>query len=253
MRKITKKKGFRMMQLYQFAISHFCEKARWALDYKKADYELVNLLPGFHGKTIRRIAPRTSVPVLRNGDKIIQGSADIISYLDEQIEEFPLTPATPSDRSAALEWEKYLDKELGVNIRLICYHYLLQQKKLLVPMLCYGTAWYNSLLINVGFGKFEKLMRKYMKINAESVEVAKAQVDEAVARINSHLADQQFLVGQNFSRADLTAAALMAPLAQPPEYQGPLPAYIPAELAEYQQTLMAKTQWVLDNYREFRS
>ena len=37
-----------MIELYQFPLSHFCEKARWALDYKSIAYRPVNLLPGFH-------------------------------------------------------------------------------------------------------------------------------------------------------------------------------------------------------------
>ena len=43
------------LKLYQFAISHYCEKIRWALDYKGLNYETVNLLPGQHVKTIRKL------------------------------------------------------------------------------------------------------------------------------------------------------------------------------------------------------
>jgi Glutathione S-transferase, N-terminal domain len=32
--------GITMIQLYQFPFSHFCEKARWALDYKSIAYGL---------------------------------------------------------------------------------------------------------------------------------------------------------------------------------------------------------------------
>ena len=34
--------------LYQFPISHYCEKVRWAMDYKKLEYKAKNLLPGLH-------------------------------------------------------------------------------------------------------------------------------------------------------------------------------------------------------------
>jgi glutathione S-transferase len=37
-----------MITLYQFQFSHFCEKARWALDYKDLPYTCKNLLPGLH-------------------------------------------------------------------------------------------------------------------------------------------------------------------------------------------------------------
>jgi len=53
-----------MLTLYQFPISHYCEKARWALDYKKLDYRKVNLLPGPHMKKTKKLSGKTQVPVL---------------------------------------------------------------------------------------------------------------------------------------------------------------------------------------------
>ena len=37
-----------MIELYQFPISHFCEKIRWTLDYKGLSHKTRNLLPGLH-------------------------------------------------------------------------------------------------------------------------------------------------------------------------------------------------------------
>ena len=89
-----------MLTLYQFPISHYCEKVRWALDYKGLDYTSKNLLPGIHLIVIKKIAQRSSVPVLVDGEKIIQNSADIIDHLDRS---YPGKPLTPAD--AALEQE----------------------------------------------------------------------------------------------------------------------------------------------------
>lgn len=58
-----------MIKLYQFAFSHFCEKARWALDYKSIPYTPVNLLPGLRIKPIRKLAPKTCMPVLVDGER----------------------------------------------------------------------------------------------------------------------------------------------------------------------------------------
>ena len=41
------------VKLYQFCISHYSEKVRWALDYKDIKYQPVNLLPGQHSRTIK--------------------------------------------------------------------------------------------------------------------------------------------------------------------------------------------------------
>jgi len=48
-----------MIALYQFPVSHYCEK-------------------------IRR-APDTCVPILDHDDRVIQGSDSIITYLDEPL------------------------------------------------------------------------------------------------------------------------------------------------------------------------
>ena len=50
--------------LYQFPISHYCEKVRWAMDYKGLDYKLKNLLPGLHLRTTKKIAAKSYVPIL---------------------------------------------------------------------------------------------------------------------------------------------------------------------------------------------
>ena len=53
------------MRLYTFNISHFAEKARWALDRTGIRYQERVLLPGPHIPTMRRLRQgATSVPAL---------------------------------------------------------------------------------------------------------------------------------------------------------------------------------------------
>jgi len=247
-----------MLELYQFAISHFCGKARWALDYKHIDYRVKNLMPGSHALKVKRIAPASSVPVLKHAVSksqvsVIQGSGEIISYLDKNFNEFSLTPENPEDRLAALQWENYLDREIGVHVRLVCYHYYLQHKQLIVPLLTYGTPWYNRYLLDIGFGRLEKIMRKYMNINAVTANKSKARITRAVDRVDKELATRKFLVGSQFSRADLTAAALLAPLLQPADYGDvPEPAWVPDELTAFTKNLEAKLGWANDFFHDYR-
>lgn len=69
-------------KLYQFSISHYCEKTRWNLDAKGLDYEIVELLPLWHRIILWRIGGGTTVPVLQDGDKVIADSTRIANYLD---------------------------------------------------------------------------------------------------------------------------------------------------------------------------
>ena len=51
-----------MLKLYQFPISHYCEKIRWALEFKNIDHEIKNLIPGLHLLKTKKLAPESSVP-----------------------------------------------------------------------------------------------------------------------------------------------------------------------------------------------
>ena len=50
--------------LHQFAYSHYNEKVRWALDYKKLPHDRINYLPGPHMGAIKKMTGQTSTPVL---------------------------------------------------------------------------------------------------------------------------------------------------------------------------------------------
>ncbi len=65
------------MKLLEFPRSHFCEKARWALDYKGIPFEAVAILPGFHRITVRKYARDSAVPVLLTDDGAVQGSSSL--------------------------------------------------------------------------------------------------------------------------------------------------------------------------------
>lgn len=118
-----------MIQLYQFPISHYCEKVRWALDFKGVEYQTINLLPGFHIKKIKQANPKSSVPVLIDGEETLQNSADIITYLDTKYPQNTLTPVNSEEKQQALDWERYLDENLGVRFDFVAIIFYLNTQK----------------------------------------------------------------------------------------------------------------------------
>ena len=69
--------------LYVFAISHYCEKARWALDFLGVDYRLRHLAPGPHVQAAKELgAPETGLPFLVHEGQVVQGSGAIIDWAD---------------------------------------------------------------------------------------------------------------------------------------------------------------------------
>ncbi len=70
------------MKLYEFAISHYCEKVRWALDYKGIVYESRVLAPGPSAPKIYWLSGAMTVPVIDDRGRCMNESADIIDYLE---------------------------------------------------------------------------------------------------------------------------------------------------------------------------
>ena len=102
-----------MFALYDFRFSHYSEKARWALDFKGIPYTPRHLLPGFHLRTARKLAPRSCLPILEADGAVIQDSTEIINFLEQTFPDPSLTPPDPKDARAAIEWEDYLDRKLA--------------------------------------------------------------------------------------------------------------------------------------------
>lgn len=241
-----------MITLYQFPISHFCEKARWALDYKNVPYKTKNLLPGPHVKQVMSFAKRSEVPVLRNGNDIVQHSNKIIDYLDEIFPENNLTPVDEEKRINALKWEAFVDKEVGPNIRTYFYHTLLEHPDLLIPLFTYKGPWYGKILMKFFFPTLRIKMKKMMRINDETAQQARINLKLAIDKINQHLSQHKYLAGNEFSRADLAAASLLAPLVQPKKYALPWPSPLPEELESTINEWHAELGWVSDMYDKYR-
>lgn len=206
------------LTLYQFPISHYCEKVRWALDLKGLPYQTRNLIPGFHLRVISKLSKSTAVPLLIHGNEVIQGSAAIIDYLDVLQPQPALTPAIPEQAQLAIAWEQRLDAELGPATRVFAYHYLLDRPDILVPWLTTGAPFYSRWLFRSLFPKIAQVMRKKMRINADNAEKSRLILETLLHEICSVYRSGQYLAGDSFSRADLAAAALLAPLFMPRTY-----------------------------------
>ena len=66
--------------------------------------------------------------------------------------------------------------------------------------------------------------------------------------------DRGFLVGNGFSRADLTACALLAPFCAPTKSEAEISAAFPAPVCALRNANRAKPffRWVVQTYRDYR-
>jgi hypothetical protein len=133
--------------LYEFPHSHFCEIARWALDYKRIAYRSVCLLPGLHVWKMKRLAGASSVPVLVDGGEVVRGSGRIVDYLDRVYPDRPLTPAV--DAGAVDRLEREIARTIGVPLRRLCYYHLLPNPDLVR----YFFMHRSGVLANLAFSR----------------------------------------------------------------------------------------------------
>jgi glutathione S-transferase len=244
-----------MFELYDFTFSHYSEKARWALDFKGVPYTPRHLLPGFHMRTTRKLAPRSSVPILKTDNAVIQGSTEIINFLDQTFPERSLTPADPQDATRAREWEKYLDVEIGVTLRLWFYYHTLPDRDRALRFLCTDATWLQRSIFAVAFAPIRTKMTRLMNINAESASGAERRFALAFDRLDQALERGPFLVGNRFSRADLSACSLLWPLCRPGESESEVETLLCPTVGALRKQLQHRRfyRWVLERYQQDRA
>ncbi len=240
--------------LWQFRYSHFNEKARWALDYKRFPHVRRSLLPGLHIPRILWMTGQKAVPVLVVEGNTIADSTRIIEALERIQPDPPLYPADPEARQRALRLEDFFDEELGPQLRRALFHALLPFTDYATALLATGMSGGTRRLYRALFPGVRAAMRFDMRIDDAGAERGRAAIAAALDRIEQELQPSGYLVGDRFTVADLTAAALLSPLVIPPEFPYPLPGPLPRPLAEYRETLDHRRgfAWVLEMYHRHR-
>jgi glutathione S-transferase len=211
------------IRLYTFTLSHFCEKARWALDRAGVGYREIVLMPGFHRGRMKTLGGCGQVPVLTSGARVVEGSGAILDFADSLGGVPPLTPSDPALRAEALEWESYLDREVGETLRCALYFHLFSQPKLLVDAWSLGAPFWAPAVYSLLRSRAVEAVKRFLDIDATTARRDEQRLLAAFERVSEHLATRPFLVGDAFSRADLTLAALSAPVLRPSEHPWRLP------------------------------
>jgi glutathione S-transferase len=239
--------------LWQFRASHFNEKVRWALDWKGIAHIRRTLLPGWHIPRVLFMTGQKSVPVLVVDGKAIADSTRIIEKLESMRPDPPLYPADPAERRRALELEEFCDEQLGPHVRRAFFFEVLDQSDFLVDIFACDEGAVTRALYRALFPMTRMAMRLDMGLNAGGAERSRDKVEKALDRLDGELKPSGYLVGERFSVADLTAAALLSPLVWPAEYSYPMPP-LPAAVARWRASLAARPalRWTAEMYRRHR-
>ncbi|MGE0397339.1 MAG: glutathione S-transferase family protein [Kofleriaceae bacterium] len=217
--------------LITIPFSHYCEKARWALDACHIAYEEDGHLPLFHYLAVRG---RKSVPILVADRERLADSTDIVRWADGHAPG-TLIPSEARARDEALALEDDFDRSLGPATRRWGYFHLLPRKDLQHVMVRGVPAW-EARALTVARPLAVRVLTRSLRIDEAGVERSRKKIEDAFATVEERLGDgRPYLVGDRFTIADLTFAALASPILFPREHPFGLPT--PEEL-----TPAARTQ-----------
>jgi glutathione S-transferase len=240
--------------LWHIPLSHFNEKVRWALDYKRIAHRRRVLGPDYLIRAWRATGHGT-LPVLWLDGKAIGDSTHIIAALEQRRPEPPLYPHDAAARARALALEEHFDEGLGPAIRAAVFTPLFRHDPdIALRVLTTGMPDQAYRQLRPLLRIFPAFYRLRHRIKQSRLEADRAVVSAALDRIERERAGRAYLVADTFTVADLTAAALLSPLLQPPEIQYPLQVELPAYVQEYRASLLQHpaTQWAAGIYREHR-
>lgn len=201
--------------LVTITASHYCEKARWALERAGIDFEERGYLPGFH-RVATGQGPKTTVPLLLAPTRL-QESADIVAWADTDLrEEARLYPKELRSEIDALE--KSFDSVLGPAARCWAYGHLLADRKAFRRVMLPPGA---SPIQRVAIPGLMVLLRRVLNVNARTVARSEDTIRATFADVDRRLRDgRPFLFGDRWTAADLAFAALAGPVIQPTRYGG---------------------------------
>jgi glutathione S-transferase len=245
--------------LWQIEISHYCEKVRWALEYKGIDHVRRTPLPGTHIPIalVLTKGAQPTFPVLQIDGRTIGDSTEIIAALEAKRPDPPLYPIDAEERARAIELEEWFDENLGPHARLLPFYELIQEPELFAEVAAESVPG--------PLGKAKPVVGAYARAytsirwgaNREAdADRAREAIAAAFDKLEAELdrGDGEFLVGEGLSVADITAASLFYPLVVPPE--GPLDPDLrrPPALERFRESLNERRgfKWVEEIFRHHR-
>jgi glutathione S-transferase len=240
--------------LWQYSFSNYNEKARWALDFKGIRHRRRSVFPG-SARGLWMSRGDGTLPVLDLDGRRIVDSTAIIAALEERQQEPALYPSDVEQRERALELEDFFDEHAGHDMRRVGFWEATENLGYTTDFMttdqprvkrAAGRVW-----LRVTFPAVWRYMTARYGFNEEAVMRSRETLIDGLDRIESERAGRDYLAGDSFSVADLTAAALLYPLVWPPQFQYELPEQPEFEFMEGHRDHPA-LEWIAEMWRRHR-
>jgi glutathione S-transferase len=242
------------LELWHFPISHYNEKVRWALDWKRLPHRR-RALSWNYVPLAWWATGQLRLPILRIDRRPVADSTRIIAELERLQPEPALYPTDPAQRERALALEDFCDEHLGHALRAavlgpLFYH----DPRAALGILTTGMGAGARRLMGAAFPGFRAFYVRRHKISLAAVDAERAAVRAAMDRIAAEIGPSGYLVGDRFTVADLTAAALLSPIVLPAELEYRPPEPPPPLVQDYRATIAGHRAflWAVEIYRKHR-
>jgi glutathione S-transferase len=161
------------LTLYEHPFALYCQKVIFALRERQLEFDVKVENEDFTREELRELWPIASIPVLRDGDRVVAETSIIVEYLDSLDAGGPkLIPDDPEEALQARFWDRVCD------------------------------AYISDSVQTVVFDALKPDARK----DPEAVGAARATFATAYDMLEKRLADNEWLAGPVFSIADCAAA-----------------------------------------------
>jgi glutathione S-transferase len=214
-----------MITLYQLHWSHFVEKVRWALDYKGIEWSAVDVDP-FTKQQMRHLRCQTTldtggkaytVPTIHDETtgSVLGESSRILDYLERTYPTPALYPTDVSEQNEVRRWMLWLDSTLGLAGRRLAYTQIAVEHprliaELFIPRIAAGGGTGNFKARLAGTVISGVLTRRFRFLHNRSDRVFE-QLEQCLLITAGRLSSRDYVVGDRFTAADLTLAALLRP------------------------------------------
>ena len=212
------------VRLITFGSSHYCERARWALDWHNIAYDEIGWPPGLHQVLAKRCgAAASTLPILLDGETVIQDSGAIIDWADSKADDPTRSLEPRGNLNEAREIEARANEVIGIHVRRLAYAEMLpKHSNLAKRALFHKTSGWHRIVGDMMWPVTCRIMMRSMDIRPGAAAESRLKLESELDWLDSQLADgRAYLAGDRFSRVDLTVASLLAGLARPLE----MPAY----------------------------
>ena len=191
--------------LHQFELSPYCDKVRRVLAFKRKPYETREVPPTETLTRLRRLSPVGKVPVLEHGATIVNDSSAIARYLDAQFPDPPLFPDGKRERALCHFLEDWADESL--------YFF---EVWLRFGLRGNADEWSRrtseseppGLLRRATERAFPTVMRNVLRaqgLGRWPAEKVMAELERHVQMLSDYLDDDDWLVGERLTIADIAA------------------------------------------------